>query len=154
MDVLRGEPRRHPRAADAHERVGVVAGLFAQLAVRGHVGRLARLARAGRDLEQPPAGRVAVLLDEQPSPLVVDDHEGDRAGVSHRRAHRLDAVREADRVVLDVEEAAFVDAFAAEDLGQRVRRHSASAAAAGSAVRPGRSSVIAISLQPGNFGHR
>ena len=65
---------------------GVVAGLLAQLAARGDRARLAGLAGTGGDLEHAPAGRVAVLLDEQQLAARQQRDERDRAGVAHHGA--------------------------------------------------------------------
>ena len=92
---------------------------------------------------------MAVLLDEQ-QPLIVEQRdEGDRTGVHDGLAIALGAVGEAQPRVVDGEERALVDALVAQDLREFVAHAGTQPAAC-----EGRSSVIAISLQPGNLGQR
>ena len=100
-------------------------------------------------LEQPLPRSVAVLLDEQQPSVLGQREERDRAGMHDGLTWTLGTVGEAQPRLVDSEERALVGALVAQDLGQLVA-HAGPQAVTGE----GRSSVIAISLQPGNLGQR
>ena len=87
------------------------------LARGGRVGVLADLEAARRQLPQKSPGRVPVLPHQQHPPIVGDRDEDDGAVVPHDLQIGLAAVRQADAVHRDVEDAPFVDEARVEDSG-------------------------------------
>jgi hypothetical protein len=87
MHLLGREARCRPEAPEVAPLVGPLSGLLLQLATGGAVGVLDRavggdVQRAGRDLEEGPAGRRPELAHEQDALLLVERDDGDCAGVA------------------------------------------------------------------------
>jgi hypothetical protein len=120
-DLLVGEAGSGPDPAEGLEAGGVVADLLSRFAGGAGLRRLAAVELAGGNLEQPAAGRVAVLADEEHGAVGEHRHDGGGAAVADHLHVRLPPVGEADVVDVDVEGVAAVDLAAAEELGPAFR---------------------------------
>src|SRR5829696_7411557 len=113
-DLLVGEAGGGPDPAEGLELAGAVAGLLLGFAGGAGLGRLAAVELAGRDLEEPAAGGVAVLAHQQHGAVFEQRHHGGGAPVMDQLHVHLLAIGQAHAVHVDVDRASAVDLAAAE----------------------------------------
>ena len=90
---------------------GRVAGLLAQLALRGGELRLARIELAGRELDEHLVERIAELALDDEAPVGKHRHDQHGAGMHDVLARREAAVGQAHRVAAHVQQLAVEHRF-------------------------------------------
>src|SRR5690242_20496702 len=128
VDHLRGEPGRCPNGCESLHARRCDARLLEQLAAGACLRLLSRVEGAGGDFPQGAPGRVAVLPDEQnggvrPGRVRRARHDPGGARVTDQLELARRAVREADRVHIEPNDPAGMDAAAVElhGIAQRLK---------------------------------
>ena len=121
MHHLVAEPRRRPEDEEGLECTGSKADLLLELAAGALLGRLARVAPAGRQLPHERVDRVAVLAHEDDAAVVEHRQRGHGAALADDLAQPPHTAGLEDLVHVEVEDLSGVDAAVLQPAGGRGR---------------------------------